>query len=146
MKKILYSFMFLILIVCSSLNVGCDLSHKHYTDNFGVCKSCQNDISVLIKKDNNNDYIETEFNLQIHTDTYLKFISNGESQLTIRIECENANIKSIILYSKNDNYIASKYDSNNPVLICSEQLTADEEYYIKIESDKFATAKVILEA
>jgi len=144
MKKLLSKIILCYILIVSSIFVGCDLSHKHYTDDFGVCNNCKKDISVLIEKDTNNNYIETELNLQLHTDTYLKFVSNGENKLTIKIECDGADIKSIILYSKTDDYIASKYDKEDPVLVCNEQLTPNETYYIKIQSDKVASAKVIM--
>ena len=134
------------MLIFSTFFIACDLSHKHYTDDFGVCRSCNTDISVLIQKDGNNNYIPTTFNLQHYTDTYLKFVSNGESELTIKVECSGADIESIILYSKTDNHIASKYDRRNPVLTCNEQLSANETYYIKIKSSTSASAKVVLEA
>lgn len=133
-------------LIISVFLVGCDLSHKHYTDDFGVCRNCNTDISVMIQKDQNENYLVTDFTLQYYTDTYLKFVSNGESELTITIECDAADIESIILYSKIDDYIASKYDRNNPVLVCNEQLERGEIYYIRIKSDKAADARVILEA
>ena len=142
MKKFLSVLFAVLTITCFS---ACDLSHKHFTDNFGVCKTCSEDISVLIEKNGNNSYVQTNFNLQVYTDTFLKFVSNGESSLTIKIECANSTIKSIILYSKTDDYIASTYNTQNPVLTCNEQLIAGETYYIKIQSDKFADAKIILE-
>ena len=133
-------------LIISIFLVGCDLSHKHYTDNFGVCRNCNTDISVMIQKDQNENYLVTDFALQYYTDTYLKFVSNGESELTITIECDTADIESIVLYSKTDDYIASKYDRNNPVLVCNEQLERGETYYIRIKSSKARNARVILEA
>lgn len=145
MKKFLTSIFACLLVVFSLSFIACDLSHKHYTDNFGVCKSCNEDISVLIDKDKNGAYIQKSFNLQVYTDTYLKFVSNGESQLTIKVECPSSNIKSVILYSKTDDYIASTYNSENPIFTCNEQLIAGETYYIKIQSNNVATAKITIE-
>lgn len=145
MKKFLISILACSLIIFSLSFFACDLSHKHYTDNFGVCKNCNEDISILIDKDKNGAYIQKSFNLQLYTDTYLKFVSNGESQLTIKVESTASNIKSIILYSKTDDYIASTYNSENPILTCNEQLIAGETYYIKIQSSNVAAAKIIIE-
>ena len=139
-KRIIIS----ILLFMSFLFVGCDLSHKHYTDNYGYCNSCKTDITIDIEKDSNNNYLPKDIMLQHYTDTYLKFVSNGESNITIEVQCESTDIESIILYSKTDDHIASKYDKENPVLTCNEQLTTGETYYIKIKSSTYGSAKIIL--
>ena len=145
--KGLKTFTILSVLVCVLfLFAGCDLSHKHYTDNYGVCRSCGTDITVTIKKDTANNYLPTEFMLQHNTDTYLKFVSNGESKITITINTSSPVVKSIVLYSKSDDYIASKYDSSNPVLVYEEPLTANETYYIKIQSTNSGKANVVIEA
>ena len=144
--KITKTFIICFLLIVSFFFMGCDLSHKHYTDNYGVCKNCNTDITVTIEKDSSGNYMPTNFLLQKHTDTYLKFISNGESKITITVNCETSNINSIILYSKTDDYIASKYDKTNPVLIYDQPLIANETYYIKIQSTNAVNAQIILNA
>ena len=145
--KGLKTFTIITVLACVLfLFAGCDLSHKHYTDNYGVCKTCGTDITVTIKKDSNNNYLPTNFNLQYYPDTYLKFVSNGENKITITIKTNSPVVKSIVLYSKSDDYIASKYDVNNPVLVCEEPLIANETYYIKIESTNAENAQVVIEA
>ena len=129
--------LFLCAVVCfSAAACTLDLSHKHYLDKFGYCNSCQSDQTILLTKNADGEYVSEKLNLNTINETFIRFVSDGTSPLQITVNCITSEASSIVLFSKTDDYIASKYDKTNPVLICREPLTAGETYYVRIKFNR----------
>ncbi|MBQ8615144.1 MAG: hypothetical protein IJ415_01085 [Clostridia bacterium] len=125
MKK---SFQFLSLVfalICGvTLLSACSLEHYHYTDDYGVCKSCGEDTAELIRCNANKEYISTE--------RYFKFVAQGEEFITIIAEELGASIDYIILYTKDTNSLYLSHVSGTDSYFHSSQLENDKTYYIKV--------------
>ena len=60
-KTIILTGVVSFLFCCLFLLSACDLSHKHYTDNFGVCRSCGEDTVEILKVNANYEFTRKVF-------------------------------------------------------------------------------------
>ena len=146
-KKTLYAMAIICLSIPFILSVtACDLSHKHYLDNYGYCRSCDQDMCIALTKNSNSEYI-AEINIDPYNETFLSFVSDGEQGIEITVSNYGSGVvNSIILYSQDDDYIVSKYDTSNPVLTYSDRLTKNKKYYIKIKFTQVSQAKITIKS
>ena len=80
-RSLLFLYPF-ILILCFFL-CSCDLSHKHYLDNYGVCKSCNQDVCILLSNNVNGEYISEIIDINPYNDVFVKFVSTGDMVLKL---------------------------------------------------------------
>ena len=122
-----------VLTACMCLSASaCDLSHKHVVDDCGYCNACQKDTAIdLIKKD--GVYVAEMTDCNTYNETFFRFVGNGETAVKILAICENTQAESVILFSENDDYIASKFDRENPLVECQEPLETGVIYYVRVK-------------
>ena len=146
--KVLPTSLFALLLVAVLLlsSCGMDLSHKHYTDDYGYCRSCETDTAHLLQKNADGIYVTEELPFPAYTDVFLTFRGEGEGGLTVTVTpLSTAEVAAIILYSESDDYIASRYDRQDPVLKYSEPLEDGVLYYVRIKPSVAGAIKVIIE-
>ena len=142
MKGKLYRF---ILMVCCLLSLAlfssCDLSHKHYLDEYGYCKSCQKDQAIeLSLKD--GVYSSGEVYLTVINESFFKFVSSGEKGVEIKVDYVSTEVTSIIFFSTKSNSLAYKFDRSNPVAVYKGDLEEGETYYVKLKLTKEGSLKL----
>ncbi len=100
-KRVWIAFMVGVLSFCTLLS-ACDLSHKHYFNDYGVCKQCQKDASVTLTKQN-GVYLSEEVTLEAFNErqnySYFKFTADGDYGITAEIEGIGSVVHSVELYS-----------------------------------------------
>ena len=139
-KKKSFFFAFFILLATLTSLVSCDLSHKHYLDNYGYCMQCQKNQVVSLTRSQDGHYTAEEKSFNPYNDIFYKFVANGENGIQISVSSTStAKIASILLYTKEDDYIASTYDSENPNLLHQEPLKTGETYYIRVKAREIGT-------
>ncbi len=95
-------------------SAGCqtDLSHKHYLDSYGVCRSCQEDLAVSLSKNNEGIYDSGNITTSKNLETIVKFVGQGENGITVTVDCEDAVVKTVDFYSEKSAMMGSKYMSD----------------------------------
>lgn len=144
MKKQILLFILPLFFICACLfiNVGCDLSHKHYLDNYGVCKNCGKDAAVNLTRDSNGEYFSTETYCSTNDFSYFKFVASGEEFITICVEEISANVDYISLYTKNVSNLSLSHVSGENSYFYSNKLTEGEIYYIKVKVSTAGNIKI----
>ena len=137
------SVLCLVICVCT-IFTSCDLSHKHYFDNYGVCKSCQKDSCITLTKDSNSNTYSLPYYVNINTrdDGFFKFVSNGENGILITFTKDESSsngqtdFKQIKFYSEKSAIITSTYE--NQTLKYSNTLEKGVTYYIWLDIENYA--------
>ena len=144
MKKILkissiVCFLFSFIFMLSA----CDLSHKHYVDNYGYCSSCKTDTAIVLT--NRVYYYESrEVECSSVDFVYFRFVSNGESSIKITIEEISGAVNYINMYSKHINnlYVQHTYGTNE--YFHDQPLIEGETYYIKVKAYDNTKIKILI--
>ncbi len=131
-------FLLALLFTVSSL-FGCDLSHKHYTDAYGYCASCETDTAVVLTAGEDGVYASGMRSYGQYDTPYFKFTAGGEAAVRIEVIPETAEVSAVILYTRKSPYVASKYDKENPVILYDSPLEAEGEYFIRLELSRPGT-------
>ena len=140
MKKILVFVSLVMTLIIS----GCDLSHKHYYNDRGVC-NCGDDIAEELS------YLNDEYNSNEHTvengkTYYYKFKANGEEGIDFYVESQNVSFDRIEIRAdgmlqttaghKNYDYKVFTYSGQT--------LIKDKFYFLKVTYNGEGTIKLIL--
>lgn len=131
----------LALLLVFSL-VSCDLSHKHYTDEYGYCSSCKTDTAVLLQKDDTGGYASETCTFGQYATPYFKFTASGEAGIKIEVIPDTAEVSAVILYTRERPYVASKYDRADPTLLYEVPLEAGDEYFVRLELSRPGTLSI----
>lgn len=135
-------FAFILITTCFIL-VSCDLSHKHYFDDYGKCRNCGvNTCKTLTKDSNSNTYSYDYVKINTKDDGFFKFVSNGENGIKITFTKNQSTsigettFKKIKFYSENSAIITSNVERSE--LEYNGQLTAGVTYYIWLDIENYA--------
>ena len=111
---------------------ACDLSHKHFVDSYGYCNNCQEDQAIdLVQK--NGSYVAEPSDQNTYNEVFFRFVGNGEQGVKIAVTCVGTGVSSVIFFSEKDDYIASKYDTENPQIASAEPLEKGVTYYVRVK-------------
>ena len=131
--------LFLTLLAC-----GCDLSHKHYYNDRGVC-NCGDDIAEKLTY-LNEEYVSNEHNIEEGKVYYYKFDANGEEGIDFYLESEDVTFDRIEIRAdgilqttagnKNYDYKVFTYDRQS--------FTKDRTYFLKVTYKGQGTVKLVL--
>ena len=134
MKKVLKLTSLFCLLLCGiAFLSACDLSHKHYLDNYGVCKNCKEDTAEVLTRNSNLEYISSERNCNVQeTYAFFKFVANGEEMVKIIVEEISTEYQEVRLLNKNANSVFLIPKENNTFLY-EGTLTAGEIYYVRVK-------------
>lgn len=135
---------FCLVLLIGVIFTSCDLSHKHYFDNYGVCKSCQKDSCITITKDPNSNTYSLPYYVNINTrdDGFFKFVSNGENGILITFTKDESSsngepsFKQIRFYSEESALITSNVEKQT--LSYNNTLKAGVTYYIWLDIENYA--------
>ena len=134
---------FMVSILFFSLAAGCslDLSHKHYPDSYGYCKSCQTDLCVTIEQGLDGIYDSGEIALIPYNDVYVKFNVAEDSPATIQVlKVGSVELGSTTLYSTNASLISSTWGETP--LQYSNTLSTTTTYYLRIQATGSGAVRV----
>lgn len=112
---------------------ACDLSHKHYLNDYGVCKQCNQDVCFIASGDGVGNYKAENINCQLVFETYVKFVATKSAPVEITITCGTAKVNNFIMYALSNRQLAYCYNSDDLRATTSEPLTAGTTYYIKVK-------------
>jgi len=138
MKRI---FTVLCLFITVMLS-GCDLSHKHYYNDRGVC-TCGHDSSIEL------NYIEGEYS-SINQDVkqgetyYYKFMSHGEEGMDFYIEGDNVTFDRVEIRADNMlQTVAGPKNYSETVYTYNKSLTNELMYFLKVTYEGEGNIKLI---
>ena len=132
MKRIFLSL--IIISVALSVLCGCDLSHKHYCDDFGVCKTCFENVGHPLSTVNGK-LSSGEVFAKDGEKLYFRFKPNGVGRTVITLTFKTAVMDSsgIDVYTKSTRGIATfplySEDENIKRVRIDAELDPDEIYY-----------------
>lgn len=132
-KTIILTGVVSFLFCCLFLLSACDLSHKHYTDNFWVCRSCGEDTVEILKVNANYEFTSSESYGRANEYVYFKFVSLGEDLIDITVEEVSARVSYVELYTKTSSNLYLKHMSGENVYSHESPLTQGETYYIRVK-------------
>jgi len=138
MKKF-FSFIIVICFIVpfSIILCSCDLSHKHYFNQYGYCGNCGTDTCVTLHKNQTtNKYEGSKTTTNVYDDIFFKFTASGENGIKIKVvapEGSSIKFKTITFYSESTASITSVYEQTE--LVWNNKLTAGLTYYIKIDTE-----------
>lgn len=144
MKKLLtFLLIFCAILPCSILLTGCDLSHKHYCDKYGYCKSCNTDTSVTLTL-SGTQYTGKELYIKANDFGYFKFVANGEEYL--HFVTSGVAIFTFEIYTKTSTSFYHVSGNNYTEFTYNYTFTKGETYYIKVKAktDGTLTIKALL--
>ena len=131
------------LILCCFIFASCDLSHKHYFNDYGRCRNCNANTCITLTKDPySNTYTSPFKKISTIDDGYFNFTSNGENGILINFtKNEETSIgetrfKTIKLYSENTAYIRTVSDTTS--LEYDYPLNQGVTYYIYLDIENYA--------
>ena len=104
MKKIFSALILVLLLLAALTSCEADLSHKHFCDNFGVCKTCFEDVCNPLfgstgKLSSGDVFAKDGEKL------YFRFKPNGDGKTVITVRCGSAVMESSVI----DFYTKSSY-------------------------------------
>ncbi|MBO5328812.1 MAG: hypothetical protein J6B04_06535 [Clostridia bacterium] len=146
-KRVIKVIIALAVALCSCgifVAADCDLSHKHYLNDYGVCRSCQEDKAVLLTLNENGEYKSDEVTIDVYNDTIIKFVSNGEKGIELKINCESEGVKTVTLLSDTTAYIPINKNYQTGNYVSEIQFVKGETYYVKISFSSVKTASFII--
>ncbi len=130
------------LLLTVSVLASCDLSHKHYTDGYGYCASCETDTSILLTRDDAGVYASEVCAFGQYATPYFKFTAKGEPGVRIEVIPDTAEVSAVILYTRKNSYVASKYDKDDPVILYELPLEDGGEYFVRLELSRPGTLSI----
>ena len=130
----------LLIIGAFSLS-ACDLSHKHYLDDYGICRNCQKDACYVANGDGNGNYKAENINCQIVWETFVKFVATSDSPVEITVTCGTAEVNNFVMYALSNKQLAYCYNRELRATT-SQPLTVGTTYYIKVKVTKAGTLTV----
>lgn len=131
MKK---SLLTILLAVCLIFPIamfsGCDLSHKHYCDKFGVCRNCGENTATQLSLQN-GVYSCASVPAKANDETYFSFVGNGTSNIKITISPSNISVTNFDLYTQTSSNLYLQ--RNNTVYVYEGEITQGTTYYISLK-------------
>lgn len=141
MKKIFA----LLCCIATILVSGCDLSHKHYYNDRGVC-TCGHDSSIELNyKD--GEYSSIGHDVKQGETYYYKFTAHGEEGMDFYIEGENITFDRVEIRA--DNMLQSTAGPKNyseTIYTYDKFLTNDLIYYLKVTYEKEGNISLVLKS
>ena len=137
-KRLLLIAFVLTVLLCTACGCQMDLSHKHYVNNYGVCRQCQEDQSLVLTKNAQGEYLSGDLQLGTISDTIIRFVANGERGVTVAVECETSEIKDVTLYSKTSAYMCG----GTSTLTWENELVAGQTYYLRLRMKQAGVTRV----
>ena len=90
---------FLCLLAVALLLSGCDLSHKHYLDECGICRACGEDLAVRMTDTAEGGYTATAEPTYGTATVYFTFVADGGDGLLLSLTpAEGVSILDVALY------------------------------------------------
>lgn len=141
MKKIL--MVVLVLFVLLVNGCQCDLSHKHYYNDRGVCV-CGDDIAQELIYDN-KEYSSSEHSIEKGKIYYYKLKSHGEEGIDFYLESEDAVFNRIEIRADNMlQTVAGMKDYDEKHYVYENNLIEDFYYYFKITYNGSGYVKLLI--
>ena len=141
MKKTLISLCLFLVMIISGCQ--CDLSHKHYYNEYGVC-ICGSDIAQKLSY-SNSEYTSTTYNIKQGEIYYYKFTSHGENGVDFHLESDNVMFDRIEIRADGMlQTIATRKEYDDKLYTYDKSLTNDRVYYLKITYKGDGSIKLIL--
>ena len=141
MKKVLTFMCMLFVLIITGCQ--CDLSHKHYYNDYGVCM-CGDDIAQELIYEN-QEYKTTSHEVKQGETYYYKFVSHGENGIDFYLESESVAFDRIEIRADNMlQTVAGRKDYTNKLYTYESSLTDELMYYLKITYTGEGTIKMII--
>ena len=139
-KTLLAVTLTLALCVLTACNI--DLSHKHYLNSYGVCNSCQKDVSVLLTK-TGGQYVSTDIQTDVYCDTIVRFVGDNENGIRVSVTAsENVPVGNGTLYSQTTAYYTQTTGATP--LVWQGNIESGKMYYLRIQTTGHGTLKVTI--
>ena len=139
MKRIIIVFS----LILSFFITGCDLSHKHYYNDYGVC-NCGKD-SALTVAYSNNEYTSESHSVIEGESYYYKFEGHGENGVEFFLDNDEVAFYRIEIRSEGMIMDTAKSDSfDSKTKKYTKSLSKDRTYYLKITYKRDGEAKLII--
>ena len=127
MKRVLILLSLISIFIIS----GCDLSHKHYYNDYGIC-NCGKDISLKLDY-SNNEYISESHSVIEGESYYYKFKAHGENGIEFFLDNEDVTFYRIEIHTKGMLTNVATGDSfDSKTKKYTQSLTDGREYNLKI--------------
>ena len=126
--------MLLFLLLLVLLLAGCDLSHKHYLDEWGVCRSCGEDLTVRLTPRAEGGYTATAAPTYGSDTVYFRFSARGEEGVSLSLSPEGeARVREVSLYPKGGSRVSLFPTSSNATGFLYEgTLGEGVDYYVAV--------------
>ena len=142
MKKIMTCVCLFLSIIVSGCQ--CDLSHKHYYNDRGVC-TCGDDIALQLNYFN-EEYISSDHLISQENTYYYKFKAQGESEIEFHLESEEVIFDRIEIRA--DGMVqdtAIRKDNNDKIYKYNRvSFAKDRTYYLKVTYQGEGNIKLVL--
>ncbi|MBR2022889.1 MAG: hypothetical protein IJ996_00035 [Clostridia bacterium] len=142
-KKVITLILSTALAFSLALLSGCslDLSHKHYPNDYGYCKTCETDLCVIAEKGEDGVYDTGEMNLIPYNDLFVQFVLTEDSPVRIEISAESTvDLGTSRLYS-NQSALISGTSGTTP-LTYENSLSANATHYFRVQATGSGTVRV----
>lgn len=147
MKKLLPILLAAAFIISSLTGCSLDLSHKHYTDDFGFCKTCDTDLCRALRE-SGSILTSGSVNAADGETLYFSFKPNGAGSTVIKIVSESAVLdeRGVDIYTRDSYGIGFiplySDDGNVKILKSNGTLDTDTVYYIRFTVKRRGTVTV----
>lgn len=124
----------ILLAVLSLFLAGCDLSHKHYLDEYGICRSCGEDLAVRMTDTAEGGYTATAEPTYGSVTVYFTFVADGGDGLILSLTPdEGVIIQAVVLYPAGGSrmFLFPTGESNSGFLYDG-PITAEKTYYVAV--------------
>lgn len=143
MKKKWLTLILATALAFSLAAAGCslDLSHKHYPDAYGYCKSCETDLCVTLEQGLDGTYTSGDIALIPYNDVYVKFNVTEDSPATIQVSAVGSvELRATTLYSNESALISSTW-GETPLQYLN-TLSTTQTYYLRIQATGSGSVRV----
>lgn len=140
-KKAVMFFVVIITLFISGCQ--CDLSHKHYYDDRGVCV-CGDDVAQQLTS-LNEEYTSTEHEVSQEETYYYKFKAHQKGEIHFVLESDNVIFDRIEINADNMlQSIATRKEYNDKLYVFENNFTNEKMYYLKVTYEGQGTVKLIV--
>ena len=129
MKKVLTFMCMLFVLIITGCQ--CDLSHKHYYNDYGVCM-CGDDIAQELIYEN-QEYKTTSHEVKQGETYYYKFVSHGENGIDFYLESEEVKFDRIEIRADGMlQTVPNRNDDTQKFYTYDKALVNERIYYLKV--------------